>query len=124
MADYLKIVKSPKHRSALTKIRLSAHKYPIETGRYRKMKREERECPLCCKSIGDEKHYILECSHPFFTKIRVPIITELLNINPLLESMDIEERFKYLIDSKDDVTIQLVSKLCFKVQEMFQDITY
>ena len=122
--DYLKIVNNPKHRSALTRIRLSAHKYPIETGRYSQIKREERECPLCCKSIGDEKHYILECSHPFFAKIRGPIIAELFTLNPLLDSMGSKERFIFLMNNKEKETIQLISKLCFKVQEMFQEITY
>ena len=52
-AEYLDVVKNPNHRAALTKVRISAHKYPIETGRYRKLKRDERECPLCCREIGD-----------------------------------------------------------------------
>ena len=42
----LEVVKNPNHQAALTKVRISAHKYPIETGRYMKLKREEREC-LC-----------------------------------------------------------------------------
>ena len=65
ISDYLKIIKNPSHRIALSKMRVSAHKFPIETGRYNNTPREERLCPFGCNCIGDEYHYILNCSHPF-----------------------------------------------------------
>ena len=123
-AEYLKLVDNPKQRSSLTKVRMSAHKYPIETGRYRKVERENRECPLCCKSIGNEEHYILDCPHPFIAKIRTPILAELYASNPTLSSMENSERLVFLINNKEKDTIQLTSKLCFKIQEIFQEITY
>jgi hypothetical protein len=74
------VVKNPNHRAALTKKRISAHKYPIETGRYRKLKREEKECPLCCREIGNEEHCILRCPHPFLTDIRCSITDKLSSL--------------------------------------------
>ena len=41
---------------AITKLRISAHKFPIETGRFDYRMRTERICPLCCDGIGDEMH--------------------------------------------------------------------
>ena len=64
LSSYLKLSKFPLHRIAITKLRLSAHKLPIEVGRYEQIPRHERRCPLGCQQIGDEVHYIFQCSHP------------------------------------------------------------
>ena len=45
---------------SLSKIRLSSHSFPIETGRYTRVKREDRLC-IDCRKLGDEEHYIYEC---------------------------------------------------------------
>ena len=38
------------------------HKYPIETGRWQNIAREDRKCLLCnSQDIGDEYHYIFSC---------------------------------------------------------------
>ena len=48
-----------KYRSAITKFRISAHTFPVESGRWDKTLREKRMCPLCFSNdIGDERHYI------------------------------------------------------------------
>ena len=44
-----------KLRQDITKLRISAHKFSIETRRFDYRKRTERICPLCCDSIGDEQ---------------------------------------------------------------------
>ena len=124
-AEYLDVVKNPNHRAALTKVRISAHKYPIETGRYSKLKREERECPLCCREIGDEEHCILRCLHPFLTDTRCSITASLSSLKGyVLESTDDMDELCYLLKNKDKEIMHLTSKLCFKIQEMFQELTY
>ena len=41
------------------RFRTTNHYLPIETGRWR----ENRYCNLCnCQKLGDEYHYVLECS--------------------------------------------------------------
>ena len=50
-------------RQAVTKLRISAHKLPIETGRFDYRKRTERICSLCCDGIGDEMHYLTQCQN-------------------------------------------------------------
>ena len=32
---------------------------PVETGRWRRIRREDRQCHLCRLDIGDEYHYML-----------------------------------------------------------------
>ena len=52
-------VKYYKYRSVTTKVRISAHTFPVESGRWDKTPREKRVYPLCFSNdIGDEKHYI------------------------------------------------------------------
>ena len=43
-----------------TRLRLSSHSMPIETGRWRRVLRKDRLCPTC-NTLGDEKHYIYTC---------------------------------------------------------------
>ena len=47
----------------LCRFRTTNHYLPIETGRWRNIDRENRYCNLCnCQKLGDEYHYVLECS--------------------------------------------------------------
>lgn len=47
----------------LCRFRTTNNYLPIETGRWRNVARENRYCHLCnCEKIGDEYHYILECT--------------------------------------------------------------
>ena len=51
-SSYLKVSKFPLHRIALTKLRLSAHRLPIETGRYEQITREGMICPFWVSTGG------------------------------------------------------------------------
>ena len=63
---YLNDVTNFPARSALTKLRISAHDLKIETGRYSLLPREERSCDWCKlvtsnNNIENENHVLLEC---------------------------------------------------------------
>jgi hypothetical protein len=46
-----------------SRFRTTNHYLPFETGRWRNIDRENRYCNLCnCQKLGDEYHYVLECS--------------------------------------------------------------
>ena len=52
---YIHEVKYYKYRSAITKFRISAHTFPVDSGRWDKTPREKRMCHLCFSNdIGDE----------------------------------------------------------------------
>ena len=52
-----------KLRKKFIKFRTSNRRFPVETGRWYNIPLNERLCLLCNKGlIGDEFHYILECS--------------------------------------------------------------
>ena len=54
---YLSVIQNLEMRSYVTKFRISAHKFPIETGRYINTELQNRPCILCEKGIGDELHF-------------------------------------------------------------------
>ena len=68
---YPDLLKNFKTRVAVTKIRISCHLLPIESGRYKKIPTAERICPLCNRSaIGDEFHFLLKCNHSSLSHVR------------------------------------------------------
>ena len=68
---YLDFIDNRQHKAALTKLRISAHRLHIETGRYKRYDynlcryvntpREERTCSVCVNEIEDEYHFLFEC---------------------------------------------------------------
>ena len=62
MEPYLYMVKNPKYRITISKIRTSSHKLEIERGRYTRpiTPIEKRICHLC-KVVEDEFHFMLQC---------------------------------------------------------------
>ena len=66
---YLSSVKNTKHRTALTRLRCSAHRLLIEEGRFRNIERSERLCNKCnMQAIENEYHFVMAC--PFYRDIR------------------------------------------------------
>ena len=66
--SYLLDIKNVKHRQALTRPRLSSHLLTIETGRHKKIQKEERICPICKNGIEDEAHLLIRC--PSYEELR------------------------------------------------------
>jgi hypothetical protein len=78
-----------KEAIALCKFRASNHKLPIVTGRFDKIKKEDRTCPLCSlNEVGDESHYTFQCSYfdkerhtflkPYYWNHKEPVMGHLL----------------------------------------------
>ena len=63
LENYLLALTNPKSRQEFTKLRISAHKLNIELGRYTRpiTPVEDRKC-VCCNSIENELHMIMDCS--------------------------------------------------------------
>ena len=65
------------------RLRMSAHRMPIETGRWRRLKREDRTC-TSCNTLGDEEHYIYTCPEIDRNKLTdIPPLHELENYSKL-----------------------------------------
>ena len=78
--NYLSAVTYHKYRSAITRLRTSAHFLPIKNGRYEGTPREKRVCLLCfSRSIGDEQHYLMYCTSPGLMKLRIDYFNKIHN---------------------------------------------
>ena len=70
LENYLDIV-PPKVYKVILKFKTCNHKLPIETGRYANIERRFRICSHCnLQKVGDEFHYLFECSHPKIIEAR------------------------------------------------------
>ena len=68
-------------RIKVTRMRLSNHRLPIETGRWSKTPHEQRICPVCpIGKLGDEFHYLFECDK--FSRERKLYMEPKYYINP------------------------------------------
>ena len=68
----------------------------VESGRYKKIPRVERLCPLCNRSdIGDEFHYLLKCTHSSLSHIRGIFLESLHSKNSNFTNMSCKALFLY-----------------------------
>ena len=123
-SEYLSKVTNPKHRIAITRMRVSAHKFPIEHGRYLKTTRADRECSLGCRVLGDEIHYMTNCSHPFIKEIITPALNKINDCDNSFERLDSKHKTNYMLMSSDPKILSIVDQLCFKVHDKFKELTF
>lgn len=57
-------------RSYICKLRTCNIKFPVETGRWRNIPKNDRICNLCMTGLGDEFHYICLCTHDDIVNLR------------------------------------------------------
>ena len=71
-----------------TKMRISCHLLPTESGRYKKIPRVEKLCPHFNRSeVGDEFHYLLKCTQSSLSYIRGIFLESLYSINSNFTNM-------------------------------------
>ena len=83
---------------SLTKFRISAHRFPIERGRYNNTYRHNGICYICNKNLGIEELYFMSCTHILYS------------IHYNLRLLSNQCLFLYLIACKDINTICIVEK--------------
>ena len=67
-------------RKTLVKLRINNHKLNIETGRYDKISRCDRICPVCSLDIEDEIHFLFD--FPKYSSIRDDFFNKIDNKIP------------------------------------------
>ena len=108
--EYLHVICNVKHRQAITKLRISAHKLPVESGRYNKTPYNERKCTLCqSDEIGDEFHYLMSCPNNEFVKLRNTFVTDICKINSSFRSIDTKNLFLYILNVHDKSIMKIIS---------------
>ena len=78
---------SAKKRINLSKFRCSNMKFPIETGRWQNIARNNRICTFCRDNIGDEFHYLFICKHELIADLRSKFIPKYYTLNPTIHKM-------------------------------------
>ena len=105
---YLDLKNNVKTKVAETKMRISCHLLPIESGRYKKIPRVQRFCLLCNRSeIGDEFYYLLKCNHLPLFHIRGTFLESLYSINSNFTNMSCKALFLYIMSMCDENIINL-----------------
>ena len=99
------------HRKSLTCLRISAHKLPVELGRYAGISRIDRTCTKCDSgsSVGDEYHFFMECQDPLLTSMRQQLFSDIKNYNSQFGLLSKECLFTYLLLCQDKYVSQKIA---------------
>ncbi|KAJ7205345.1 hypothetical protein B0H12DRAFT_457397 [Mycena haematopus] len=130
MRHYLSMVKTQKHREAITSIMLSTHQLAVEVLRYvdhahQPVPRSERLCRLCRQEIESPEHALITCeSSDKLVNMRAVFLGKLFTDLPQLRSQMAEisntEFLKAIIYPRS--TIALVAKFAYEVLELFYEV--
>ena len=109
------------HRSAFSKFRCGVAPIRLETGRFERLKVEDRVCFHCKNAdIEDEFHVMLKC--PLYHDIRVTLFTEALKTEAEFLNFDDCEKLKFLF-SNSEIT-RLCAKTCFHILKRRSEFLY
>jgi hypothetical protein len=110
-----------KLRNAITKLRTSAHNFPIETGRYSNIPREERICQLCMTGVGNESHYLLHCTNPTMLKVRNEVLSKLIGFDPDFANLNENHQVKYILSTVNPEQLSNCGLLCSKMLNTYKE---
>ena len=100
---YLLACKTKDRRSIMTKLRTSAHKLHIETGRYSRPQKtplKDRVCNFCnLEELEDEIHLILKC--PFYAVARNTFLNRIVEVIPNFQLFSEAEQFQTIMTGLD-----------------------
>ena len=97
---YLELLKDPKYRIAVSKLRASSHMLEIERGRHTRpiTPVENRRCPKC-NVIENEIHFALECT--IYQNERLELFDKIRSIDSWYIDLPPENKFVYLMNSEN-----------------------
>ena len=100
-----------KFRKYLVKFRTRNHMLPVETGRWRRIPRENRKCHLCHLDVGDEYHYVLTCN--YLSNLRRLYIDRKFVVRPNAI------KFSMLLNTNSPAKLR---KLCIFIKSVFESL--
>jgi len=111
-----------KYQRAMTKLRLSNHKLPIETGRHQQKQIEDRICTICnLKEVGDELHILGHCANKNLQIARDTFLSEVLVICPQLNHLNNDNIWIYLMNNRDVSIMRHVCKYVYECLELYKE---
>lgn len=69
----------------ICKLRTANHKFPIKTGRWQNVNKQDRMCPYCLNVSGDEFHYLFVCGK--FSELREKYLPQYFKIYPSYDKL-------------------------------------
>ena len=111
LEKYLLVVKNPKHRQALTRLRLSSHQLEIEMGRHTRppVEADLRICKMCKENkIDNEVHFLTECTSN--APLREDLFNKAKSTIKDIAKLTKEEKFVNLLTTNDNNLIINIAK--------------
>ena len=105
---------------AITKLRISAHKFPIETGRFDYRMWTERICHLCCDGIRDEMHCLTQFQNSTISRTRVELLEPFHKKWKGIHKLTQIKLTKAILACQNDDMLSETGLLCLKIQEAFE----
>ncbi|KAJ7652699.1 hypothetical protein DFH06DRAFT_1093769 [Mycena polygramma] len=127
---YLTMVRTQKHREALTSVMLSTHQLAVERLRYvdhahQPVPREARVCRFCLNTVETPEHALLDCTgSPAVQNLRTIFLGTLLQTVPTLQQKMIELNSTSFLQAiiYQRSTIVLVAKYVHDILEVFYSV--
>jgi len=115
--QYLLEVTNVKHRQALSKLRISAHRLKVEEGRHQGIEREEQYCMYCLTNgqmrVEDEFHFMIICG--LYKELRMTLIQDLIITSSY-------ESFVRIMQEGNTDALKQISRYvfeCYVLRELF-----
>ena len=104
----------------MTRFRISAHRLPIETGRYANIEHNLCLCPICnSNKIEDEYHYFSYCSNKRLEKFRENFLYELVDVNCQFGLLGTNNLFLYCVSMNDKNIIDSTARYIYEIMNFF-----
>ena len=125
LEEYLDSV--PRHiRLFTTWLRTSSHNLPVETMRYIKPKpdREDRKFKICTlNEVGDEHHYLLQCSNPAILSIRTDFFIDIRKEKTQFKNFADKQIIEYCMILNDSTIHNALTQFIKKIMVTFREET-
>ena len=115
LEKYTWSIKNKKHRTSLSRLRLSSHQLMIEKGRHHKpiIPRTDRICPLCNNGVEDECHFITTC--PIYQADRKELFDVAENLTKFFKTIPSNnQKFIYLMSNEDPILLAKLGEFTYK----------
>ena len=110
-------------KRAIAKLRLSSHPFPVEAQRKFNIPRSDRACTLCPDGkVGDEFHYLFECTACSILRIRTELCDRIISINSAFILLDSKCQFQYLLSLADRETWVWLGIALVKIYRVMKSI--
>ena len=115
---------APTVRQAISKIRLSAHKHPIELGRKQSIALNLRTCKICqTGQVGDEFHVFMACPNPTIYSSRSNCLTKIGQLIHQFKTLDTQNQWILLLNCTDHEIIKMFGSFISSTLSKYYDIS-